>query len=360
MAEDSSIQIKESGPNNALAEGKSREEQAGLILIDPEGAEYSYALRFNFANSNNDAKYEALLAGLRIAAKNEGLQQAKYLIKEIHMRSCGMHDGPRRVVHKAMNAGYFWPSMHRDANNEVSSWNRHRWKSREAPSKIKYLIVAVDYFTKWIEAKAVTSITRKQLGDEGLCSGGTKLNSIFITAEGKNMTDSQSLEEGVERVLLEFRVTGPQPWSIASFSPDNGHPSPTIISQIENTSRTVDIKPNKRPGSKKKLYPPSLPEKIFAPATQQMLQIQKRSSGKQNLSANREGKHKSINGKRSKQGEEVRLETIVGMIRGNTSKKRPHKQSEQWLDNEISFPSTPGCQLVNSPIILEAVHMSYI
>ncbi|GJZ30750.1 hypothetical protein Tco_0575797 [Tanacetum coccineum] len=86
-----------------------------------------------------------------------------------------------------------------------------------------------------------------------------------------------------------------------------------------------------------------------------MFQIQKRSSGKQNLSANREGKHKSINEKRSEQGEQVRLGTIVGMIRGNTSKKRPHEQSEQWLDNEISFPSTLGCQLVDSPIILEAL-----
>nr|GEV53870.1 ribonuclease H-like domain-containing protein [Tanacetum cinerariifolium] len=72
MAEDSFAQIKASGPNDALAEGKSREEQedpAGLILIDPEGAEYSYALRVNFANSNNDAEYEAMLTGLRIAAK---------------------------------------------------------------------------------------------------------------------------------------------------------------------------------------------------------------------------------------------------------------------------------------------------
>ncbi|GJR03619.1 reverse transcriptase domain-containing protein [Tanacetum coccineum] len=49
-----------------------------------------------------------------------GPQQAKYLIKEIHMGSCGMHDGLRRAVHKAMNVGYFWPSMHRDANNEIS------------------------------------------------------------------------------------------------------------------------------------------------------------------------------------------------------------------------------------------------
>ncbi|GKD47760.1 reverse transcriptase domain-containing protein [Tanacetum coccineum] len=34
---------------------------AGLILIDSEGVEYSYALRLNFNNSNNDAEYEALL-----------------------------------------------------------------------------------------------------------------------------------------------------------------------------------------------------------------------------------------------------------------------------------------------------------
>ncbi|GJW47660.1 hypothetical protein Tco_0079306 [Tanacetum coccineum] len=111
-----------------------------------------------------------------------------------------------------------------------------------------------------------------QLGDEGLCSGGTKLNSIFITAE-----------------------------------------------------------------------------------------IQKRSSGKQNLSVNREGKRKSINGKRSEQGEQVRLGTIVGMIRGSTSKKRPHKQSEQWLDNEISFPSTLGVQNAIGGIFWRIVksHSSY-
>ncbi|GKD46380.1 hypothetical protein Tco_1271025 [Tanacetum coccineum] len=41
--------------------------------------------------------------------------------------------------------------------------------------------------------------------------------------------------------------------------------------------------------------------------------------------------------------------------RGYTSKKRPHEQAEQWMDNEISFPSTPGCLLVDSPIILEAL-----
>ncbi|GKB21647.1 reverse transcriptase domain-containing protein [Tanacetum coccineum] len=39
----------------------------GLMLIDPKGKEYTYALRFKFETMNNEAEYKALLAGLRIA-----------------------------------------------------------------------------------------------------------------------------------------------------------------------------------------------------------------------------------------------------------------------------------------------------
>nr|XP_043614235.1 uncharacterized protein LOC122586293 [Erigeron canadensis] len=40
---------------------------AGLMLISPEEKEFIYALRFEFEVTNNEAEYEALLAGLRIA-----------------------------------------------------------------------------------------------------------------------------------------------------------------------------------------------------------------------------------------------------------------------------------------------------
>nr|GEU95398.1 reverse transcriptase domain-containing protein [Tanacetum cinerariifolium] len=40
---------------------------AGLILTNPEGVEFTYTPRFQFAASNNEAEYEALVAGLRIA-----------------------------------------------------------------------------------------------------------------------------------------------------------------------------------------------------------------------------------------------------------------------------------------------------
>nr|GEV54694.1 retrovirus-related Pol polyprotein from transposon TNT 1-94 [Tanacetum cinerariifolium] len=130
------------------------------------------------------------------------------------------------------------------------------------------------------------------LGDEGPSSEGTKLNSTFITAEDRVK------EEALSITLTRANIC------------------------IGNSTNVTD--------SKEKLQ-------------------------KQNFSANHEGKHKSINGKRPQQAEKVRLKTIAGMIRGNTSRKRPREQSEQWLDNEISFPSTQGCQLVDSPIILEAL-----
>nr|GEV66285.1 hypothetical protein [Tanacetum cinerariifolium] len=40
-----------------------------LILIDLMGTEYTYAIRLNFSSTNNEAEYEALLVGLRIARK---------------------------------------------------------------------------------------------------------------------------------------------------------------------------------------------------------------------------------------------------------------------------------------------------
>ncbi|GKD86356.1 reverse transcriptase domain-containing protein, partial [Tanacetum coccineum] len=40
---------------------------AGLILTNPEGIEFTYALRFRFDATNNEAEYEALIARLKIA-----------------------------------------------------------------------------------------------------------------------------------------------------------------------------------------------------------------------------------------------------------------------------------------------------
>nr|GEX16011.1 reverse transcriptase domain-containing protein [Tanacetum cinerariifolium] len=43
--------------------------EAGLIITNPEGMEFTYAQRFKFNTTNNEAEYEALIAGLQIAAQ---------------------------------------------------------------------------------------------------------------------------------------------------------------------------------------------------------------------------------------------------------------------------------------------------
>ncbi|GJR88666.1 reverse transcriptase domain-containing protein [Tanacetum coccineum] len=53
---------------------KSDDNQPDTSVVEtsqelPEGTEFTYALRFQFTASNNEAEYEALIAGLRIAAQ---------------------------------------------------------------------------------------------------------------------------------------------------------------------------------------------------------------------------------------------------------------------------------------------------
>ncbi|XP_076929988.1 uncharacterized protein LOC143594607 [Bidens hawaiensis] len=47
------------------------------------------------------------------------VEDADYLIREIHEGICGVHTGRRMVVAKVMNAGYYWPGMHMDAVREI-------------------------------------------------------------------------------------------------------------------------------------------------------------------------------------------------------------------------------------------------
>ena len=45
--------------------------KAGVVLISPEKEVLEYSLRFTFPSSNNVAKYEALLAGMRLTERLE-------------------------------------------------------------------------------------------------------------------------------------------------------------------------------------------------------------------------------------------------------------------------------------------------
>ena len=50
---------------------------------------------------------------LRCLSHNE----AEYVMKEVHEGICGNHSGARSLVHKLIRAGYYWPTMLKDAQS---------------------------------------------------------------------------------------------------------------------------------------------------------------------------------------------------------------------------------------------------
>ncbi|GJY24936.1 reverse transcriptase domain-containing protein [Tanacetum coccineum] len=82
----------------------------GLMPIDPEGKEYTYAIRFKFETTNNEAEYKALLAELRISQEMEITSLAiiktkealkdfdSYMIEHIRMNQNKKADALRKLA----------------------------------------------------------------------------------------------------------------------------------------------------------------------------------------------------------------------------------------------------------------------
>ncbi|GJV27759.1 reverse transcriptase domain-containing protein [Tanacetum coccineum] len=87
----------------------------------------------------------------------ETLPAEKEKARDIRRKSGSMHAGTRYVVAKAIRTGYYWPTMHVDARKLIRAYIAGPFS--EGPRKVKFIIVALDYFTKWIEAKPVATIT---------------------------------------------------------------------------------------------------------------------------------------------------------------------------------------------------------
>ncbi|XP_025625973.1 uncharacterized protein [Arachis hypogaea] len=113
----------------------------------------------------------------------------EYILREIHEGYCGHHVRGKTLAQKIIKAGYFWPTIIRDSIQLVKSCDKcqrhaniHQAAPHQlstisaerpfgtwgidlvghfptAPGQLRYLIVAIDYYTKWIEAEPLASIT---------------------------------------------------------------------------------------------------------------------------------------------------------------------------------------------------------
>ncbi|XP_071719301.1 uncharacterized protein [Rutidosis leptorrhynchoides] len=56
---------------------------SGIVLVSPKAEEYTFALRFSFPMTNNEAQYEALLSGMRVSKYLEVCKLSVYVDSQL-------------------------------------------------------------------------------------------------------------------------------------------------------------------------------------------------------------------------------------------------------------------------------------
>ncbi|KAL5564753.1 hypothetical protein UlMin_027917 [Ulmus minor] len=119
--------------------------------------------------------------------------QAKYVLQEVHEGVCGNHSSGRALAHKVLRQGYYWPTIQADSLAFVqkcdkcqrfstiphqppeeltpvsSPWPFAKWgiyligPLPTARGQLKYAVVVIDYYTKWVKAEALAKITEQNV-----------------------------------------------------------------------------------------------------------------------------------------------------------------------------------------------------
>ncbi|KAI9089702.1 hypothetical protein K1719_028995 [Acacia pycnantha] len=162
-----------------------------------------------------------------------GAHESIYVLAEIHGGINGQHMGAKALERKALRAGYYWPTMQADANEFVKAcdscqkhakiiwsppsdmkyisapWPFFKWgidllgPFKPAPGQLRWLIVAVDYFTKWIEAEPLATITSARVRRFIQQSIFSRSNPYEVVTDN----DTQFTDKNFQDMMVDLGIT---------------------------------------------------------------------------------------------------------------------------------------------------------
>jgi hypothetical protein len=197
-------------------------------------------------------------------------EEGNYILREIHEGVCGSHSGARVLAHKAVRAGFYWPNMSKESTAIVrncdkcqrfanitkqppeelsaisSPWPFSQWgvdivgPLPRGKGGVRFAVVAVDYFTKWVEVEPLVNITAKTierfLWKNVVCRYGVP--HAFVTDNGKQF-DCEPFRKWCAELHIRNYFSSP------------GHPQAN--GQVEATNKTIFKILKKKLGDKKEI-----------------------------------------------------------------------------------------------------------
>ncbi|XP_073108374.1 uncharacterized protein [Elaeis guineensis] len=174
------------------------------------------------------------------------LSETDYTLGEVYEGIYGNHLGMKTLSYKIFRQGYYEPSMQKDASNFVKRYDRcqrisnvqhqlvvslapitapwpfAQWRIDildlfpQASDQLKFFLVAIDYFMKWVEAEPLAHITEVKANGEAEVMNRTILQDLRVRL---NRTGRSWMDE-LYHVMWAYRIfqrisTGETPFNLA-------------------------------------------------------------------------------------------------------------------------------------------------